>query len=80
MRTDTVLLLILALDFTLFAKVDNKRQYDTPLKFFHYLEDKLLGTQLNYFYIVFMFLLFTMLIAAGILFEVRYQIRGIWAA
>lgn len=75
--TGTVLLLMLVLGFTIFAKIGNEQQFEKPTEIFHYLGGKFLGTLLDYFYIVFMFLLFTMMIAGGgALFEEHYGISG----
>lgn len=75
--TGTVLLLVLVVGFTIFAKIGNEQQFDKPTQLFQFLGGKILGTLLDYFYIVFMFLLFTMMIAGGgALFEEHYGISG----
>lgn len=75
--TGTVLLLVLVVGFTIFAKIGNEQQFDKPTQLFQFLGGKILGPLLDYFYIVFMFLLFTMMIAGGgALFEEHYGISG----
>lgn len=73
--TSAVLLLMLVVGFMTFAKIGHDQQFKKPTEIFYYLGGKFLGTLLDYFYIVYMFLLFTMMIAGGgALFEEHYSI------
>lgn len=63
--TGSILVIMLVIAFTISARIGHEQKFTRPTQIFQFLGGRVVGTALDYFYIIFMFLLFAMMIAGG---------------